>query len=252
MIRALIVDDEPLARRSIRILLEADADVEVVGECADGDEAAERLVELKPDLLFLDIRMPGLDGFELLERVGVDTVPVVIFVTAFDDHAVRAFDNHALDYVLKPFDDDRFRLALDRAKSRLRERELGDYGRRIAAALTARPGSGPSRLAVHETGRIRFVEIASIDWISGAGNYVELHVGDETVLHREPLGTLEQRLDGRRFARIHRSTIVNVDRVKELRAHGHGDCVVVLADGTELRMSRSHRDRLLKFLEPGR
>jgi two-component system LytT family response regulator len=245
-IRTLIVDDEPLARQRLRKLLEADADIGIVGECGDGQDAVAQLQRLRPDLVFLDVQMPVLDGFGVLQALAGQPLPVVIFVTAHDRYALKAFEVHALDYLLKPFDRTRFAAALERAKVQVRQGNAALLSERLHEMLERRPG--PERLVVKSGGRIYFVRIEDIDWIEAAGNYVRLHVGKEEHLLRETLGALEQRLDGRRFVRIHRSTIVNLERIRELQPAFHGDYVIVLHDGTELALSRSCREQLEKSL----
>ena len=248
-IRALIVDDEPLARQRIRTLLEADPDVEVVGECADGRSAVAAVREQAPDLLFLDVQMPLLDGFGVLAALGAGPLPVVIFVTAHDRYALRAFEVHALDYLLKPFDRERFRTALGRAKAQVRREPDGDVSRRLLALLRdVQQARKPlERLVVKSGGRVYFVRTEDIDWIEAAGNYVRLHVGKEAHLLRESMAGLEARLDAGRFLRIHRSTIVNIEHIRELQPAFHGDYAVILRDGTQLTLSRSYRATLPRF-----
>lgn len=273
-IRVLIVDDEAPARQRLRELLGGRRDVTIAAEADDVDGAVAAIRSRSIDLLFLDIQMPGCDGFRVVERVGPQAMPSVIFVTAFDAHALRAFEVHALDYLLKPFDDRRFERALDHAVESIRRQRLeglcgrlqdllasiapgqespvGDRPRQAAIDSAARlpKGSGrrsvtePERLAVRSEGRLRLIAIADIDWIEAAGTYVRLHTGDRSLLLRQPLGRLEHRLRRHRFVRIHRSTLVRTDRIQEVRAASHGDATVVLEDGTELRLSRSHRSRL--------
>jgi two-component system LytT family response regulator len=249
-IQTLIVDDEPLARQRIRTLLEGDPDIALVGECADGRQAVAALREHKPDLVFLDVQMPLLDGFGVLQSLGEGPMPVVIFVTAHDRYALKAFEVHALDYLLKPFDRDRFRSALERAKAQVRREQDGHVNQKLLALLSDVKGARKplERLVVKSAGRVYFVRIEDIDWIEAAGNYVRLHVGSEDHLLRESMGGLESRLDGARFLRIHRSTIVNVERIKELQPSFHGDYVVILQDGTELTLSRGYRDKLQELL----
>jgi two-component system LytT family response regulator len=248
-IRTLIVDDEPLARQRLRKLLEADPDIAILGECGDGQDAVAQLQRLRPDLVFLDVQMPVLDGFGVLQSLQAlagQPLPVVIFVTAHDRYALKAFEVHALDYLLKPFDKTRFTAALERAKVQVRQGNAALLNERLHEMLERRPG--PERLVVKSGGRIYFVRIEDIDWVEAAGNYVRLHVGKEEHLLRETLGALEQRLDGRRFVRIHRSTIVNLERIHELQPAFHGDYVIILHDGTELALSRSCREQLEKSL----
>lgn len=254
-IRALIVDDEPVAREGIRVLLQDDPEFEVVGECADGREAVEAIQELSPDLVFLDVQMPELDGFGVIEKVGAETMPVVVFVTAYDQYALRAFDVAALDYLLKPYDDERFATAVNRAKSQIRQGKVGELSRKLIALLEGQagelarhPGAGPAkylrRVMLKTGGRVTFLKVAEIDWIEAEGDYVKLHVGKSWHLLRDTMKRLEAQLDPSRFVRTHRSTIVNIDRIKELHPYFHGDYIVVLHDGTELKLSRSRRHAL--------
>lgn len=251
-LRAIIVDDEPLARDCIRIALEAATDVELVAECPDGASAVTAIRAHDPDLLFLDVQMPGMSGFDVLEEVGPGAVPAVIFVTAYDEHAIRAFDVHAMDYVLKPFDDARFHEALDHARAQLDTERRGALARRLEALLADRAGGGEggdgyaTRLMVRLRDRIHFVPVADVDWFEGAGNHVRLHVGQQSHLIRTTLSGLLERLDPRRFVRIHRSTIVNLDRIKEVQPWVSGDYVAILRDGTQLKVSRGCRDDLLR------
>jgi two-component system LytT family response regulator len=249
-IRTLIVDDEPLARQRLRTLLDAEADIELVGECADGPQAVAALEEQRPDLLFLDVQMPGLDGFGVLEAVGGKPLPAIIFVTAYDRYALRAFEVHALDYLLKPFDRERFRKALDRARAQLHKDQGADASQKLLALLegvkeTRKP---VERLVVKSGSRVSFVRVEEIDWIEAAGNYVRLHVGGDIHLLRETMNRLEGRLDAGQFKRIHRSTIVNVERIQELHPSFHGDYIVRLRGGHELTLSRGYRDRLQELL----
>jgi two-component system LytT family response regulator len=242
-IRTLIVDDEPLARDRIRSMLAAEPDLEVVGECSDGRQAAQAIREKSPDLLFLDIQMPEMDGFEVLAEAGDAPVKAVIFVTAYDHYAIKAFEVNALDYLLKPFDRHRFQTALGRARERLRA-EKNLLPEQLAAALRELEAGRrhPERILVRSLGRIHFVKVGEISWVEAAGNYVKLHVGSDVHLLRETMQALEARLDPERFLRIHRSTMVNIDRIKELQPLFHGDYVVILKDGTQLTMSRGYRE----------
>ena len=245
-ISALIVDDERLSRKRIRRLLAEAPDIDVAGECGNGQEAVKAMAELRPDLLFLDIQMPGLDGFGVLEAIGGDRQPMVIFVTAYDDYAVRAFEVHAFDYLLKPFDRKRFDDALARARAQMERTEGGELSQRLLAlmqTLEARRGR-PERIAVKSGGNVVFVKLAGVDWIEAADNYVCLHCGPEVHTLRETMNALEGRLDPGRFVRIHRSTIVNVDRIKSLQPWFRGDWSVLLQDGTQLTLSRSYREKL--------
>ncbi|HEX8164087.1 MAG TPA: LytTR family DNA-binding domain-containing protein [Pyrinomonadaceae bacterium] len=250
-IRALVIDDEPLARRRIRKLLARDAEVEAVGDCADGYEAIAAINAHDPDLIFLDVRMPEIDGFSVLERIRPKHSPLVVFVTAYDQYALRAFEVSAVDYLLKPFDRRRFDAALARAKSRLasgRDSELTERALALLEELRARE-SHLERLMIKSGGRAFFIKTEEIDWIGAEGKYVRLHAGRESYLLREAIGGLEARLDPKKFPRIHRSTIVNIDRVKELQPWFHQDYRVILRDGTELVLSRSCRKKLAELLK---
>jgi two-component system LytT family response regulator len=250
-IRTLIVDDEPLARRRIRRLLAGDPDVQVIGECGDGTSAAAALQRDTPDLVFLDVQMPGADGFDVVAAAPAGCQPVVVFVTAYDTYAVRAFEVHAVDYLLKPIDRGRFAEALQRAKTQLHLRRLGDgdHHARVATLLAAlqRRHTYLQRLLVRSGESFVFVEVDQIDWVRAAGKYVELHVGPKTFLLRQPLHLLEARLDPDRFIRTQRSAIVNLRRVKELQPAFHGNCVVVLHDGTEVPLSPGYRAKLQRL-----
>jgi two-component system LytT family response regulator len=249
-IRALIVDDEPLGRRRIRRMLARDAGVEIAGDCANGRDAVARIRELRPDLVFLDVQMPEMDGFAVLEAVGAEAMPLVIFVTAFDQYALRAFEVYALDYLLKPFDRRRFDKALSRAKARLLSDRTSDVGQQALALLEELKArsSHIERLVVKSGGRAFFLKTEEIDWIEAEGKYVRLHVGKESYLLREAIGSIESQLDAKRFPRIHRSTIVNIERVRELQPWFHNEYRVILRDGTELMLSRSCRKRLGELL----
>ncbi|MGZ8851562.1 MAG: LytR/AlgR family response regulator transcription factor [Thermoanaerobaculia bacterium] len=236
--RVVIVDDEPLARDSIRALLERERDVAIAGE-ASGDTAAALVTRTRPDILFLDIQMPDVDGFELLRQIGTDAVPAVVFVTAYDRYALRAFDVHALDYLLKPFDDARFRDALGRARERALARRRGEFDHRIAQLLDERRRQ---RFLVKVRDKSIVIDPADIDWIEAADYYVSLHVGGATHLVRQTMNEIEEQLDRDRFFRVHRSAIVNIDRVREVHPLFRGECVLVLRDGTRIKLSRTRRD----------
>jgi two-component system LytT family response regulator len=246
MMRAAIVDDEPLARKRIRSLLMEAGDVEVIAECANGREAIEALEESPPDVLFLDVQMPEIDGFDVLQTIGVGRVSVVIFVTAYDQFALRAFEAHALDYLLKPFDDERFEATLQRARERIRQQQGVDLDRRLRALLEEARGERGylQRLVVPSGQRSVFIRTEQIDWIEADRNYVRLHVGGRTHLLRENLTRLESALDPATFCRIHRSTIVNVDRIQAVESLFRGEYEVVLHDGTKLTSGRSYRRNL--------
>jgi len=247
-LRVLIVDDEPIARRGIRQGLEAHPQVEVAGECGNGLEAVEAIRDQAPDLVFLDVQMPEMDGFEVIEEIGVDRMPAVIFVTAYDKYALRAFDVHAVDYLLKPFDEERFARALDHARSRIEKKTLGEELRGLLSEHFA-GRKHLERLVVKSGGRIFFLDVAEIEWIEAADNYAELHAGKQVHLVRHTLASLEAKLDPDRFVRIRHSTIVNVRRVKELRPASSGEYEVVLLSGAVLESSRRYRKRLAAILD---
>jgi two-component system LytT family response regulator len=244
--RVLVVDDEPLARERLRTLLRDEPGFEIVGEAGDGTTAAESIVALSPDLVFLDIQMPGADGFDVIDAVGADRMPSVVFVTAYDRYALRAFDVHALDYLLKPFDRVRFRQALARARQQREHMSGGDLERRLTAIVQdLKPAKARAdRFVVKSAGRIFFVRTAEIDWIEAAGNYVKLHVGNDSYLIRETMTSVEARLSPDLFVRIHRCHIVNIEQVRELQPWFNGEYVVFLKTGTRLTLSRGYRERL--------
>ena len=249
-IRAFIVDDEPLARDWLRVLLAEEPGVTLAGEAGDGREAVTALKAAKPDLLFLDVQMPELDGFDVLRALDKEALPVVVFVTAYDQHALKAFDVHALDYLLKPFERDRFRLAMERARELLAPRGGEAAARRLIElleSLGAKAGT-LERVAVKTDGVIKLVRLADVDFIEAAGRYVTLHVGKEQHLLRETMNDLEAQLEPSVFARVHRSAIVNLDRIKELQTESHGEVTIVLEGGRTLRWSRSYRERLETLL----
>jgi two-component system LytT family response regulator len=246
VIRVIVVDDEPIARRGIRQQLRSETDLEIVGEYGDGAAAIDAITELAPDLVFLDIQMPEVGGFDVVEAIGVARMPAVVFVTAYDEHALRAFDVHAVDYVLKPIDRHRFRTAVERARRRL-SHAPGQLDRRIAAALEdlGRPAQDyAKRLAIKGGGRVILVDVDEVDRLEAAGNYVEVHSGARHHLVRETMASLEARLDPARFVRVSRSSIVNAERVRELQPMFNGDFVVVLRDGTRVAGSRRYRAAL--------
>jgi two-component system, LytTR family, response regulator len=249
-IRVLIVDDEMLARDRIRDLLQGQAEFEIVGECSNGRDAVQKILEIEPDLLFLDVQMPGLNGLDVLEEVGPGHMPVVIFVTAYDQYALKAFEVHALDYLLKPFDRPRFQKSLQRARAQIQRQRTGHLNDRLTSLLNDLKGGRKflDRLVVKGAGRIFFLKANEIDWVEAAGNYLRLHVGKESHLLRETMGRFEQQLDPHQFLRIHRSTIVNIERVKEFRPLFHGEYSVVLRDGRRLTLSRAYRGRLDEHL----
>ncbi|MCO6510671.1 MAG: LytTR family transcriptional regulator DNA-binding domain-containing protein [Aridibacter famidurans] len=246
MFKALIVDDEPPAREIIRRMLEEDDEIEIAGECSNGAEAIEAIAETGPDLMFLDIQMPEVDGFELLEACGEEKMPAVIFVTAFNRYAVKAFEVSAVDYLLKPFDHERMAMALERAKSNLRERSDAERSEQVLDLLNRLTGGRERlrRFVIKNNGRILLVPAEDVDWIESDGNYLILHCGNDRHLIRETLKSMEERLDPETFFRIHRSTIVNIDSVKELQKHFNDEHVVLMRSGKELILSRRYRGKL--------
>ena len=249
-LRVIVVDDEPVAVSGLVRLLRRDAELDVLAECLDGESAVEAIRDARPDLVFLDVQMPEVDGFEVLRRLEGSHLPSVVFVTAFDRFAVRAFEVNAVDYLLKPFDDERLVAAVARAKRELRTETAGALADRLVRLIghvAPRPENGGDRvsqLVVRDAGRVRFVPLRDVDWIEGADDSVRLHVGGRSVMLRESLVSLAARLDPDRFFRIHRSAIVNLDRVRELRPDAQGAGEVVLADGTRLKLGRARRARL--------
>ena len=249
-IRTVIVDDEPLARRRIRRMLARDAEIEIVSDCSNGKEAIAAIKNLKPDLLFLDIQMPEIDGFDVLESLDPSQLPLVIFITAYDQYALRAFEVSAVDYLVKPFDRVRFEKALDRAKLRMAGERGSDLSRQTLALLEELKARSNhvERLLIKAGGRAFFLKTDEIDWIEAEGKYVRLHAGKESYLLREAIGSMETQLNPKKFPRIHRSSIVNIDRVRELQPWFHNEYRVILNDGTELMLSRSCRKRLGELL----
>ena len=248
-IRTLIVDDESLARERIHEMLDADPEIEIVGDCANGEEAIQAISKLKPDLIFLDVEMPGIDGFEVLQSLDPQQVPAVIFVTAYDQYAVRAFEIYALDYLLKPFDRERFQRAVDHAKEQLLTTSNA-MSERIMSALEqikVRPVH-LERLVIKMNGHVFFVKAEEIDWLEAEGNYVRLHAGKESYLLRDTISALETQLDPKQFLRVHRSAIVNIDRIQELQPWFHGEYRIIMREGVQLTLSRSYREKLQELL----
>ena len=241
-LRVVVVDDEPLVRERIRTLLGEEDSVDIVAECGDGATAVDVVTHLRPDLMFLDIQMPAMDAFEVLEALDQDALPAVVFVTAYGEHAIRAFDVHAVDYLLKPIDSSRFRTALSRVRARLGHPEAEDH--RLPALLRALRDGRPVRFVVRVGERFVFMRADDIDWIEAAGNYTKLHRAGQTYLMRGTLTDIERQLDAEAFLRIHRSFIVNLDRVDAVEPYFHGEYVVIMKDGTRLTSSRSHSPRL--------
>jgi two-component system, LytTR family, response regulator len=245
--RVLVVDDEAVARRRMRRFLAADSDVIVVGECGDGVSAVNAIRTLRPDIVLLDVQIPELDGFAVLQALAPPELPAIVFVTAFDRYAVRAFDLHAIDYLLKPFRRDRFELALTRAKARIASRARDKRLAALIEQLRTTPGH-PARVTVRSAHRVLVLDWADVDWIEAADNYVKLHVGQTEHLLRRTLTSLEKELDATQFVRIHRSAIVQIDRVTELRPETHGDSTLQLRGGRTLTLSRTFRERLERLL----
>jgi two-component system, LytTR family, response regulator len=257
-LRAVVIDDEPTARRGVRLLLEREGTIDVVGEAGDGPEAVDLLRRLKPDLAFLDVQMPGCDGFEVLSRAGIAAAPAVVFVTAYDEHALRAFEVNAIDYLLKPFDDARFSAAVARAKQEAVRRQGDSVNAQLAQLLdylrvhppgSAAPAAGADRILLKSSGEIFFLKAEEIDWIEAEGDYMKFHAAGRTHLMRETMAHLEARLDPARFVRIHRSTIVNIDRLRKLSPSFAGEYAVILHDGTKLKLSRGYHERIATLMK---
>ena len=252
-IRAVVVDDEKPARMRLLELLQRETDVEVVGTATDGGEAVNLVREARPDLLFLDVQMPGLDGFGVLQRLDLEEMPLTVFVTAYDKYAIQAFDAHAIDYLLKPYSDQRFEEALKRVRKYLGSAEAREQPMLLTAAAQERQSVNEhsgylERLVLKSNTSVTFLDVDDLDWIEAAGVYVYLHVGPKVHLYRSSVTQLLQRLDPRQFVRVHRSAAVNAAQIRELRARSHGDFTVVLKNGTELTMSRGYRAHLESWL----
>jgi len=248
-LNALIVDDELLARKALLRLLKIERDINVIGQCGDGESAVDAIRRAQPDLVFLDVQMPEMDGFRVVETIGVKQMPVTIFVTAFDRYAINAFDANAVDYLLKPFAADRLSRALARARDRFLGRQNQESAQRLLSLLGSRYQSDfAQRLTVSTGGRIHFVSVGDIDWIEAEGNYARLHVSCHVYDVRETLQALMEKLDPREFVRIHRSTIVNVQRIREVQPWFQGSHIVLLHSGEELRMSRYQREAVERLM----
>jgi two-component system LytT family response regulator len=249
-IRALIVDDEPLAREGIQMRLKPEPDIEVIGECRNGREAVTVILRDAPDLVFLDIQMPRMDGFAVIEAIGADRMPYIIFITAYDEHALRAFEVHALDYLLKPIDGSRFLEALSRARDRIRGKNLAAIAAQLQQMMATLKGEKEylERLSIKSAGRILFLGVDEIDWIEAADNYVQVHAGQTSHLLLATMNSLETRLNPQQFLRVHRSTIVNLKRIKELHPMFHGEYRIILQDNTQLTSGRSYSKSLQKLL----
>lgn len=251
-IRTVVADDESLARRKIKRLLRSESDIQVVAECTTGRETTAAVTAFRPDLLFLDIKMPDGDGFDVLRSISVESMPLVIFTTAYDKYAVNAFEMHAFDYLLKPFDHDRFRSAIQRSRLELSKWTNGEFIQRIMALLATNKSASAAtqaRFVVKSSGRVVFLDADDVDWIEAAANYVRFHVGGESYLMRENIGRVAAKLDPARFARIHRSAIVNVSRIKEVQPCNSGEYIVVLRGGKELSCSRGYRPAIQQLVQ---
>jgi two-component system LytT family response regulator len=247
----LIVDDEPLARRGVVLRLRQFKDVEIVGQCEDGISAVEKIIDLSPDLVFLDVQMPGMDGFEVLRAVPREKLPNVIFLTAYEQHALRAFEVHALDYLLKPVDDERFAAAIGRARKLVDSSLKTKMAERVLQMLDQTQEKFVSRFTVQTGPRIQIVQADDVEWIGAAGDYAELHAHGRAYLLRETMASLEQRLNPADFLRIHRSRIVRTENIVELRSIENREFIVRLSDGSEHRSSRTHANRLERWLSCG-
>lgn len=249
-IRTIIIDDEPLARTRIKTLLREHDGFDIVAECADGASAIESIEKLRPDLIFLDVQMPECSGLEVLEALDEDVRPLVVFVTAYDAYAVRAFDFHALDYILKPLDRERFNDAVKRIRQSVDRNDLEVLNRKLSQLIESSQKERRflNRVIIKASGRVTFLRVVEIDWIEAAGNYVRIHWGEQSHLLRETMNALEEKLDPEMFLRIHRSVIVNIDRIKELQPAFHGDYFVILKNNKQLPLSRGYRERIEPFL----
>lgn len=250
-IRVLVADDELPARQRLVDLLRRDEQIASVSEAADGQTTVEKIQQDDPDLLFLDVQMPELDGLGVIDAIGAAQMPLTVFVTAYDQHAIRAFEANALDYLLKPFSDERFESTMTRAKARLDERSMKEFGQRVVKMVNAAPQSPErrlDRLVVKAGGTTRFIRVIDIDWIEAAGVYVTLHVGGKELLYRAALNDLAEKLDPRRFVRVHRSALINIESIVQLEPISHGEFEAVLKNGSRTRVSRTYRAQLEKRL----
>jgi two-component system, LytTR family, response regulator len=263
-IRTILVDDEPLATQGLQLRLEAHDDIEVVGTASNGREAIRQIKTQKPDLVFLDIQMPGFDGFSVIQGLLEVEPPLFVFVTAYGDHALRAFDAQAVDYLMKPVDEDRLAATMDRVRQRLTEKRSAEEAERLKEALVehapeaaeelAEGGEGPAAnrfekmINIKDQGQIFRVDVDTIERIDAAGDYMCIQTGDNTLILRETMKDLEKRLDPRRFQRVHRSTIVNLDLVRQVKPHTNGECFLVLDSGAQVKVSRSYRDVVARFV----
>lgn len=252
MIRALIIDDEPLLRERVRTLLTEYRDIELVGECRDGQEAANMILAERPDLIFLDIQMPELDGFEVIKAISDEYLPAIVFITAFDEYAIRAFEVNAIDYLLKPINESRFEQAMQRTIDRLKQpdRHEPDFDRKLQDLISGlrTSQSYTTRFVVRSGSKLSFVRASDVDWIDVADNYVRLHVSGREHLVRDTLKSVESQLNPEMFVRVHRSIIINLDRVESVEPYFHGEYVITIKDGARLRTSRSYSERLRTLL----
>ncbi|MEI7905973.1 MAG: LytTR family DNA-binding domain-containing protein [Bacteroidota bacterium] len=251
MIRAIIVDDEPLAREKVLLFARSENDIEIVDVCANGHDALSSCKKFKPDLLFLDIQMPEMNGFEMLNQLKIDPLPGIIFITAYDEFALRAFEFHAVDYLLKPFDRNRFTKAVNHARESIQSHTQSDEtALQIQTMLNSinQESARPERLIVKTNGKIIFLRMNEIDWMEAAGNYVNVHVGNEAHLIRETMNNIQDQLDPQHFIRIHRGTIINIEKVKELQPYYNGEYKVVLQNNTQVILSRGYRENFKKIL----
>jgi two-component system LytT family response regulator len=251
LVHVLVADDEQPARQRLIDLLRRDEQIASVSEAADGQTAVTMIEHEKPDLLFLDVQMPELDGLAVIDAIGPADMPLTVFVTAYDQHAIRAFEANALDYLLKPFSDERFESTMVRVKTRLDERNMREFGQRVMKMVSAAPAAPErrlDRLVVKSGGTTRFVRCIDIDWIEAAGVYVTLHVGGKELLYRAALNDLAEKLDPRRFVRVHRSALINIESVVQLEPISHGEFEAVLKNGSRTRVSRTYRSQLEKRL----
>ena len=247
----LIIDDEPIARQGLRTLLASHRELEIIGECRNGREAVKAIAEQSPDLVFLDVQMPRMNGFEVVAEIGADDMPAVVFVTAYDEYAIKAFEVAALDYLLKPFDEDRFEKAIGRIKAHFSKTSFNQLNSSLSALLKSIDRETPKqdeRVVIKSGGRIFFVNIDEIDWIEAAGNYVRLHVGDKSHLLRQTMDGIFEKLSEDKFVRIRRSVIVRISQIKMLQPLFKGEYQITLKDGTELNSSRRYRDQLGRLL----
>ena len=248
--KVLLVDDEPLARDGLRLLLASAPDIEIVGECADGDAAVAAITAHNPDLVFLDINMPGRNGLDVVRAIGPDKMPLIIFLTAYDQHAIEAFTLHALDYLLKPVSEARFQASLQRAREQHQKR--GDSAQQLSQLLqqlTARVAPADERIMIRTTGHVYFLKPGEITWVEADGDYVSIHTPGKTHLVRETMKHMEEKLSGQGFQRIHRGSLVNLSAIRELLTSDSGDYDVVLQEGTRLKLSRAYRDELMQRLQ---